>query len=139
MAWLWAPRPRGGRWPRVSGLNQVFGKFRWSGTKWLFSAQFKMIGLAPPCSSPFRSTTDFMTTKKQLWVPLCQPSRCFPREERSIYKVPSTSCSLQNSAQETLEKMGGGMVFIISPFLILVSEICTTANTTTSSHLNPYT
>lgn len=118
----------------------MFGKFRWSGTKWLFSAQFKMIGLAPPCSSPFRSTMGFMTTKKQLWVPLCQPSRCFLREERLIYKVPSTSCSLQNSAQETLGKMGGGMVFIISRFLTLVSEIYSTADTATSGHpLTPLT
>lgn len=59
------PGPRGGPWPGVfGGLNQVFSKFRWSGTEWLFSAQFKMIGLALPSPGPFRSATDFMTTKK---------------------------------------------------------------------------
>lgn len=56
-----------------------------------------------------------MTTKKQLWVPPCQPSRCFLGEERRIYKVPSTSCSLQTSAQETLERTAEGWFSLYPP------------------------
>ena len=57
----WAERRQ---WPGVlGGLNQVCCKFRWSGTKWPLSAQFKMIGLALPCSNPFCSMTDFKTTR----------------------------------------------------------------------------
>lgn len=92
----------------LGGLNHVFCKFRWSGTEWLFSAQFKMIGLTPPGPSPFRSTADFSTTQKQLWAPQCQPSRCVLREERPIYKVPSTSVPFKCKLQEYWQRWGAG-------------------------------
>lgn len=82
--------------------------------RWLFSAQFTVIGLALPGPSPFRSTMTLQQQKSSCGPP-CVDFPDVLREERRIDKVPSTSCSLQNSAQLSLTKTRGGIVFIIPP------------------------
>lgn len=64
----------------LGGLNQVCSKFRWSGTEWSSSAQFKMIGLAP-CAQALSVPPQTLGQQKSVVAPPCQLSRCFLRRK----------------------------------------------------------